>query len=334
MSVETSVSELPFFEENHPKLANKLGINRRYLTQDPGEAFAKRSEIIPEMGKIVLKKAMSQKDWSPDELDELLVSTSYPYGESPSEEIARLTGAENAYCHDYYAACAGFLMALCDLYDKKETLEIGEKIAIVASEQYSTTVDREHGINRFVFGDGASCFLFGMKDLEILCCKSLTLKDKAGLIRMPNIKPPSYPSQTSLALNIPESESAYVEMDNKAVLSWLKKEDDLELKLTHPIDLADEMLTESDYKFSDIDVLICHQSSGPALDALEGFAKEKGFKGRFIRTVQNFGNTSSDSIPRAWHFANQEEKFAPNTKVCLIAFSAGLTVASALIELT
>lgn len=279
---------------------------------------------------------MLKKGWYANDLDSLLVSTSYPYGESPSVQIAHLIGAEKVLlsrqCHDYYAACSGVLMAFCDLYDQRDSIKDGEKIAIVASEQYSPTVDRKGDINRFVFGDGSSAILFEKgKDLEIICCKSRILEDKLGLIKMPILKLP-YPTQTRCTLPIPVSESGYVEMD-KCILDWLKKEDDPKIELAHPIDLADEMLKESGLNFSGIDVLICHQPSGPALDALEGFAKEKGFRGKFIRTVQNYGNTSSDAILRAWHIADLEEPFVKGTKVCLVGFGAGLAVASALLEI-
>ncbi len=326
-ALKTATFEPPFFEYNPHKLAERVGINGRYLTEAP------RSEIIPEMGRQALEGALNQKAWSPENLDRLLVSTSYPYGKSPSKEIANLTEAKNVRCYDYYAACSGFLMMLCDLYINKDSLEPGKKIAIIASEQYSPKVNREHDINKFVFGDGASAFVFEwMKDLEIISCRSQILEDKMGLIKMPGVRLNSYPPETRCALPIPESETGYVEMDKK-VLDWLKRKAGLDLELTHPIDLADEMLKESGHEFRNIDVLICHQSSGPALDALEGFAKEKGFSGRFVRTIRDYGNTSSDSIPRAWHFANQENPFTKGAKICLISFGAGLTVASALLEI-
>lgn len=329
-SIKTATFEPPFSEDNPPRLVDRLEISRRYLTQSPSGEYAKRGKVIPEMGSKVLNNLLSEKGWSADSLNRLLVSTSYPYGESPSQQIAQMVGAESAVCWDYYAACSGFLMALYDLYDNRDLINQGERIAVIASEQYSPTVD---GINKKVFGDGASGWAITWEeDFKILGCKSQISEDKMGLIKMPKVRLPSYPPQTRNALPIPESESSYVEMDNKTVLAWLQKKGDLDLGLPHPIDLADEMLKQLGHEFNDIDILICHQSSGPALDALESFAKEKGFRGRFPKTVKDFGNTSSDSIPRAYHFANHEKPFTPNTKVCLLSFGAGLAVASALLE--
>lgn len=332
MPVESTTYEPCLFESNPPRLAKKLGINGRYLTRASGETFAKRSEIIPEMGCKVLDDLLSQKGWPADTIDRLLVSTSYPYGESPSLQIAQASGATKAQCFDYYGACPGTIIALSDLYNNRDSLKEGERVVIIASEQHSPTVD---GLNYYVFGDGASGNATSWKvDSTILGCKVVTFPDLMGLIKMPKVMQPSYPPQTRCAVEIPESESPYVEMQNRVILDFLKRSCDLDLGIPHPIDLAEKVIEESGYKFSDIDVLVCHQSSGPAVDILENLAREKGFRGRFPKTVKDFGNTSSDTIFRTYHYANLEQPFPSNAKICLLSFGAGLTVASALIELT
>lgn len=330
-ALKTATYEPPFWEDNPIKLVDKLGVGRRYLTQPPGEKYAERGKVISEMGCKVLDDLLSQKGWTADTIDRLLVSTSYPYGESPSLQIAQSAGVNKAQCFDYYGACPGTLIALSDLYNNRDSLKEGERVVIIASEQHSPTVD---GLNKFVFGDGASGYATAWEvDSTILGCKVVTFPDLMGLIKMPKVMQPSYPPQTHYAVEIPESESPYVEMQNRIILDFLKRICDLNLGIPHPIDLAEKVIEESGYKFSDIDVLVCHQSSGPAVDMLENLAREKGFRGRFPKTVKNFGNTSSDTIFRTYHYANLEQPFPSNAKVCLVSFGAGLTVASALIEL-
>lgn len=330
-ALKTATYEPPFWEDNSRKLVDRLGVGRRYLTQPPGEEYAERSKVISEMGCKVLDNLLSQKGWPADTIDRLLVSTSYPYGESPSLQIAKAAGASKAQCFDYYGACPGSIIALSDLYAKRDVLKAGERVVIIASEQYSPTVD---GLNKFVFGDGASGYATSWEvDSTILRYQIVTSPDLAGLIKMPKVMQPSYPPQTRRAVEIPESESPYVEMQNRVMLDFLKRACDLNLGVPHPIDLAEKVIEESGYKFSDIDVLVCHQSSGPAVDILENFAREKGFRGRFPKTVRDFGNTSSDTIFRAFHYANLEQPFPPDAKICYISFGAGLTVASALIKL-
>lgn len=331
-SLKTATYEPPFWEDNPPKLLNRLGVNRRYLTQPPGEEYVERSKVIPEMGCKVLDNLLSQKGWPVNTIDRLLVSTSYPYGESPSLQIAQAAGASKAQCFDYYGACPGSIIALSDLYENRDVLKVGERVVIIASEQYSPTVD---SLNKFVFGDGASGYATAWEvDSTLLGCQVATFPDLAGLIKMPKVMQPPYPPQTRSAVEIPESESPYLEMQNRVMLDFLKRTCDLNLGVPHPIELAEKVIEESGYKFSDIDVLVCHQSSGPAVDILENFAKEKGFRGLFPKTVRNFGNTSSDTIFRTFHYANLEQPFPSNAKICLVSFGAGLTVASALIELT
>lgn len=329
-TLKTATYEPPFWEDNLRKLVDRLGVGRRYLTQPPGAEYVERSKVIPEMGCKVLDDLLSQKGWMADTIDRLLVSTSYPYGESPSLQIARAAGASKAQCFDYYGACPGSIIALSDLHKNRDILRVGERVVIIASEQYSPTVD---GLNYYVFGDGASGYATSWKvDSTILGCQVVTFPDLAGLIKMPKVMQPFYPTQTRYAAKIPESESPYVEMKNRVMLDFLKRSCDLDLGIPHPIDLAEKVIEESGCKFSDIDVLVCHQSSGPAVDVLESIAREKGFRGYFPKTVRNFGNTSSDTIFRTFHYANLEQPFPSDAKVCLVSFGAGLTVTSALLE--
>lgn len=328
---QTATYEPLFWQDNPSKLVGKLGVDRRYLTQRPGEEYAERSHIIADMGSRVANSLLSQKHWLAENVNRILVSTSYPYGESPSQQIAQKIGATNAKSHDYYGACPGSSLALHDLYEQRNKLEMGERIMVIASEQYSPTVD---GINYFMFGDGSSgCAITWGVDFKILGSKVVTSKDVMGLIKMPKVMKHPYPPQTRWVVEIPESESPYVEMKNRDVLDFLKRTSDLDLGVPHPIDLAEKVIEEAGYDFSDINVFACHQSSGPALDILEEFAREKGFRGRFPRTVKNYGNTSSATIFGACHYANLEEQFPAKTKICFMSFGAGLTIASSLVEI-
>lgn len=163
---QTATYEPPFCENNPSKLVGKLGVDKRHLTQRPGEEYAERSRIIADMGSRVANSLLFQKHWLAKDVNRILVSTSYPYGESPSQQIAQKIGATNAKSHDYYGACPGSSLALHDLYEQRDKLEMGERIIVVASEQYSPTVNN---INYYMFGDGSSgCAITWGVDFKIL----------------------------------------------------------------------------------------------------------------------------------------------------------------------
>lgn len=290
-----------------------------------------REKVIVEMGKRVVSNTLNKKGWQAEEIDYLLVATSFPYGYSPSKQIAELTGAENANLGDYYAACASFAMALHDLYNKPP--QDGAKIVLVASEQYSTKLLPKDKI----FGDGASALAWEWnEDLRILASIAQVVWDEQGIIKMP-IKNELYPPSPLIRLSLPMPHSEqYVEMSGKTVLGWIEREIKISKNgqdLMHPIDILTKTCDEAGLTIEELDCLIPHQSSGKAVDALKKFAKNIGFRGRFIKTVEDYGNTSSDTIPRALHIANQEEPFKPGAKVGLVSFSAGFVVSSSILEI-
>ena len=53
---------------------------------------------------------------------------------------------------------------------------------------------------------------------------------------------------------------------------------------------------------------------------------------RFLVNLQNYGNTSSASIPVCLNEALRDGKIKPGDKICLVGFGAGLIAGAALIE--
>jgi 3-oxoacyl-[acyl-carrier-protein] synthase-3 len=78
-----------------------------------------------------------------------------------------------------------------------------------------------------------------------------------------------------------------------------------------------------------VDLVVPHQASGPALDAIPRF----GFPpARIHRVVQKYGNCIAASLPMALSDAVEQRRIQRNDTVLLLGTGAGLSVAAALLR--
>lgn len=93
--------------------------------------------------------------------------------------------------------------------------------------------------------------------------------------------------------------------------------------------LLDRLLGRAGLRREDVDLIVPHQASGPALDALVrlGFPSE-----RTVRIIERYGNCIAASIPMALAVADAEGRLRRGDTVLLLGTGAGLSVAGALLR--
>jgi 3-oxoacyl-[acyl-carrier-protein] synthase-3 len=95
-------------------------------------------------------------------------------------------------------------------------------------------------------------------------------------------------------------------------------------------DMAKRAVGEAGLTFKDIDYLIPHQANIRIIKSLGetlNMAPEK-----VVVNLENFGNTSSASIPLALNDAIQDGRIGKGSTVLLTALGGGVTVASAVVR--
>ena len=78
-----------------------------------------------------------------------------------------------------------------------------------------------------------------------------------------------------------------------------------------------------------IDVIVPHQASGPALEALRRFYGLR--PDRVVDVISEYGNCIAASVPMALHVAAAEGRIRRGDRVLLIGTGAGLSVAGAVL---
>jgi len=95
-------------------------------------------------------------------------------------------------------------------------------------------------------------------------------------------------------------------------------------------EVIDEALAANGYSVKDLDLLIPHQAN-LRISQLVAMGFELG-EDRVFNNIERYGNTTATSIPLALYEAEEEGRVKPGSLVCLAAFGAGFTWASALIR--
>lgn len=92
----------------------------------------------------------------------------------------------------------------------------------------------------------------------------------------------------------------------------------------------DKLLMDTGYSLADIDLIVPHQASGPAMRLIR---KKLGVdEERFMTIFEDYGNMISASIPVALFEAIKQKKVQRGNKILLLGTSAGLSIGGILLE--
>ena len=93
--------------------------------------------------------------------------------------------------------------------------------------------------------------------------------------------------------------------------------------------MVDELLSSAGLSQKDIDLVVPHQASGPALDALGRMGFESD---RVVNLVDKIGNCIAASLPMALATAEAEGRMKRGDRILLLGTGAGLSVGGAIIR--
>jgi 3-oxoacyl-[acyl-carrier-protein] synthase-3 len=96
----------------------------------------------------------------------------------------------------------------------------------------------------------------------------------------------------------------------------------------HVETLLEALLTDAGMTTSEIDWVIPHQASGPALAALERLGFEAS---RVVNIVGEYGNCIAASIPMALAYADAAGQLTRGQKLLFLGTGAGLSVGGAVV---
>lgn len=274
-------------------IQERTGIVRRHIAD---------GENTVSMAVKSAESALKNANISAEEIDFIIVSTISSNVILPCAacEVQKEIGAVNAVCFDLNAACSGFLFAYntAQAYIASGIYRTG---IVIGAECLSNLIDWKDRGTCILFGDGAG---------------AVVVKAKEGT--QPSIITHS-DGEKGKALTCEQND--FIHMDGQEVFKFAVKQ--------VPKCIC-ELLEANGLKKEEVHYFILHQANRRIVEAVAKRLKIEIEK--FPMNLQEYGNTSSASIPILLDEMNQKGLLRKGMKIVMAGFGAGLSWGASLIE--
>ena len=291
-------------------IRTRTGIRERRVAE-PGTATS-------DLATPAAKEALKQAKLDPKDVELIIVATTTPDMLFPSASclVQRRLGAKKAVCFDLSAACSGSVFGIITA---QQYLMNGRyrNALVIGAEVLSGFIDWTDRSTCVLFGDGAgACVLGRVARGGILATDMGSDGAAADLLYMPGGGSKHPPSHQSV-----NQRQHFLRMNGTEVYK---------LAVRNMAESAGRVLKQAKLKTDDIDCSIPHQANTRIIESVAKFAKLP--MDRVYMNLQRYGNTSAASTLIALYEAVKEGKIKKGNRVVMVAFGAGMTWGSLLLE--
>ncbi|AZO95335.1 beta-ketoacyl-ACP synthase III [Halocella sp. SP3-1] len=291
-------------------ITTRTGIKERHIVED--------DVSTSDMVYVAAQKALKNSGMTADKLDLIIVATVTPDMPFPATAclIQERLGAEKAAAFDLEAGCSGFVYALSVATQFIET-GVYENALVVGADILTKITDWEDRSTCVLFGDGAGAAILQATDKGGMLAFDLGSDGSGGKsLYMPgggSLNPSS-------ELTVKERQH-YIKMEGNQVFKFAVK-----IMEQSSVDV----LNKAGLKPEDVNLFIPHQANTRIIDAAAKRLRLTDDK--VFVNLSKYGNTSSASIPLGLVEAKEKGLINEGDIIVLVAFGAGLTWASTVIE--
>lgn len=307
-------------EEEIQKTINSIGISeRRYA-----DAGVCSSDLCQKAAEVLLDDTGVNKE----EIDLLIFLSQTPDYHQPSTAPLlqhKLGLPKTCACFDVNLACSGYVYGLSIAYAFASNPGI-RNVLLLVGETMSKTVSQLDKVSTPLFGDAGTATLISKGEFPESVFSLNSDGSGSDVIKMPygGYRNPSSPegfvAETDEEGNVRTGEQFF--MDGMGVFNFGIKEEPRDIK---------NLLKECQMSVDEIDLLIYHQANRFMTDFFSKKLKVPTDKTPYC--LDRFGNTSSASIPLTM-VSELKSGYPERTKTVVSGFGAGLSWASALIDLS
>lgn len=303
------------------ELSKRFGISEAEIEKKTGilcRYWVEPDETTSTLAIQAAKKAIASADLSPDQIDLILVSTTFPDMYFPSTACLVQKGLFSARpvpAFDINGSCTGFLYGL-SIADQYLQNGLAERILVISAEVKSRSLDLSDPSTAILFGDGAGAAILSKGEKGIRKIKIGADGSRHRLITLPGGG-----SRHPLSDAVLETRLHYMKMSGKELFRTAVKT--MEAALI-------AFLETSSLGLEQIDHYIFHQANLRILEAL--FRRMAIPFDKAQITLPRFGNTSSSSLPIALDVAVEEGRLKSGDTILLSAFGGGVTWGNILLD--
>ncbi len=291
----------------------RSGIKRRRIAAD--------GETTSDMALKASKAAIESAGLTPHDIDLVIVTTVNPDMLFPSTACilqAKLGIRNNIPCFDLEAACSGFVYGM-EVATSMMASGRYKNALVVSSEKMSSMLDWKDRSTCVLFGDGSGAVVLaasGEENAGILGNVLGADGSDTAMLCMPAGGSAMPPSERTVREGL-----HYLKMDGREVFKHAVRI--MQEKALEVLDLCG-------VSAEDVSLLIPHQANTRIIETVAKRLKIPSEK--VYVNIENYGNTSSASIPIALDEVVRGDKVKKGDLVLLVAFGAGLTWGATLIR--
>ena len=288
-------------------ITERTGIRSRH--------FAEPGTTTLELATKAARSALDNAGLKASDLDMILVGTSSPDGPFPSIacRIQDELDAPGAVAWDLLAACTSFMYGLSTA-DSYIASERADKVLVIGAEVLSRMLDYSNRGTAVIFGDGAGAAVV------------TPAPEGAGFLSWCLGSDGRGYEQVTCG-NVPLG--AYAAKEPNPIID-MKGPDVFKFAVDIFIRQAQEVTSAAGISMDEIDLWVPHQANFRIIDAA---ARRIGLPlERVAINIDQFGNTSSASIPLALEEAVRNGRVHSGDHILLAGFGSGLTWGATLLK--
>lgn len=288
-------------------IRERTGICRRHI--------ASEEETTAYLASNAAKKALHNAGMRPEEIELILVATISPENIMPGIacEVQKNIGAENATCFNLNAACTGFLFAL-NTAQAYIAQGIYKNAIVIGAETLSDLTDWKDRGTSILFGDGAGAVVLKREEQGTYIQVTRSIGSKGSVLTLTSRNQKKYEKN-------PLAEETYMKMDGKAVFQFA---------VTKVPEMISEVLEKAKMSKEEISWYILHQANARIIGSVARRLGEDA--GKFPMNIENYGNTSSASIPILLDELNKKGALKQGEAIVLAGFGAGLSCGASILK--
>jgi len=221
---------------------------------------------------------------------------------------------------DISAACSGFIYGLATAQAFIGSGMV-KHVLVIGAEVLSRMVDYKDRATCILFGDGAGATVVGPARSDGPSHKLLSTRIYADGTGVPMLCLPAGGSARPASHATIDEKLHYVRLDGREVFRF---------GVTTVVELINDAMQRHNLKKDDIGAIVPHQAN---IRIIEAAAERLELPlDLFVTNIARYGNTSAASVPIALDEANRAGRLPKGKPVIMLAFGAGLTWSSAVLE--
>lgn len=297
-------------------ITTRTGIKERRIAA-PQEAT---SDLCLHAAKAAIENAGLQAS----DLDMIVIGTisaDYPFPSAACvlQEKLGISG-KHISAFDISAACSGFIYGLSTAQAFIGS-GMAKHVLVIGAEVLSRLVDYKDRSTCILFGDGAGATVVGPARENGTSHKILSTRTYADGSGVPMLLLPAGGSKRPTSHATIDENLHSIRLDGREVFRF---------GVLTVVDLIKDAMERHNLKKEDLGAIVPHQAN---IRIIEAAAERLELPlNMFITNIDKYGNTSAASVPIALDEANRAGRLPKGKPIIMLAFGAGLTWSSAVVE--